>query len=162
MTDAMKLERALFLRAGTFERTAERVKLAIAEVHVQGVSTRNFTEFTCKLCGLEVCEHAQRVEADCIAAWVCLGAGLTAPLCRNAPSDRPALKPYWGIPAARNSLGEAMETSASFEARSAPSLYPTNLLVRIWRGPWVGNCPGLLDSGHHHTSGQRRPVNVLV
>ena len=42
-----------------------------------------------------------------------------------------------------------METSASFEARSAPSLYPTNLLVRIWRGPGVGNCPGLLECAGH-------------
>ncbi len=26
----------------------------------------------------------------------------------------------------------------------APCFYPNNLLVRIWRGPGVGNCPGLL------------------
>jgi hypothetical protein len=42
----------------------------------------------------------------------------------KASSDSPALKPYrenppYGI------LGEAMETSASFEARSAPLPYPT-------------------------------------
>jgi hypothetical protein len=29
----------------------------------------------------------------------------------------------------------------------APRFYPNNLLVRIWRGPGVGDCPGLLDSG---------------
>src|SRR5215831_3749768 len=34
-----------------------------------------------------------------------------------------------------------METSASCEARSAPSFYPANLLVRIWRGAGVGNLP---------------------
>lgn len=34
-----------------------------------------------------------------------------------------------------------METSASFEARSAPLLYPTNLLVRLWRGVGKGNLP---------------------
>ncbi len=28
----------------------------------------------------------------------------------------------------------------------APRFYPNNLLVRIWRGPGVGDCPGLLDS----------------
>ena len=34
-----------------------------------------------------------------------------------------------------------METSASCEARSAPSFYPANLLVRIWRGAGMGNLP---------------------
>src|SRR5262249_5870494 len=34
-----------------------------------------------------------------------------------------------------------METSASCEARSAPSFYPANLLVRIWRGTGAGNLP---------------------
>jgi hypothetical protein len=43
----------------------------------------------------------------------------------KASSDIPALKPYRGKPAVRNFLGEAMETSASFEARSAPLPYPT-------------------------------------
>ncbi len=33
------------------------------------------------------------------------GAGLTTPLCGKAPSDRPALKPYWGKPAVRNFRG---------------------------------------------------------
>ena len=41
------------------------------------------------------------MEANCVATRVCLGAGLTASLCRKAPSDRPALKPYWGKPAVR-------------------------------------------------------------
>jgi len=43
----------------------------------------------------------------------------------QAPSDKPALEPYWGKPAVRNLRG-TMETSASFEARSAPSSYPTS------------------------------------
>src|SRR5215468_10838030 len=55
------------------------------------------------------------------------GAGFTEPPYGKAPSDRPALKPYWGKPAVRNFRG-AMETSASCEARSAPSFYPANLL----------------------------------
>ena len=43
---------------------------------------------------------------------------------RKALSDMLALKPYWGKPAVRNFKG-AMETSASFEARSAPLPYST-------------------------------------
>jgi len=42
----------------------------------------------------------------------------------KARSDKPALKPYWGNPP-YGIPGRAMETSASYEARSAPSLYPT-------------------------------------
>ena len=42
----------------------------------------------------------------------------------KVPADTPALKPYWGKPAVRNFRG-TMETSASYEARSAPSSYPT-------------------------------------
>ena len=42
----------------------------------------------------------------------------------QAPSDKPALEQYWGKPAVRNLRG-TMETSASFDARSAPSSYPT-------------------------------------
>src|SRR5712691_9847010 len=51
------------------------------------------------------------------------GAGLTAEVFGKARPDRLALKPYRGKPAVRN-FREAMETSASFEARSAPSPYP--------------------------------------
>ena len=43
----------------------------------------------------------------------------------QAPSDKPALEPYWGNPP-YGILGGTMETSASFEARSAPSSYPTS------------------------------------
>jgi hypothetical protein len=37
----------------------------------------------------------------------------------------PAFQPYWGKPAVRM-IGRIEETSASFEARSAPRSYPTN------------------------------------
>jgi hypothetical protein len=47
-----------------------------------------------------------------------------APRAGQAPFDKPALKPYWGKPTVRNFRG-TMETSASLEARSAPSPYPT-------------------------------------
>jgi hypothetical protein len=52
------------------------------------------------------------------------GAGFTTWRRGQARSDTPALKPYRGKPAVRI-LGGTMETSASFEARSAPSSYPT-------------------------------------
>jgi hypothetical protein len=45
-------------------------------------------------------------------------------LAGKAPSDSPALKPYRGKPP-YGILGEVMETSASFEARSALLPYPT-------------------------------------
>jgi hypothetical protein len=45
-----------------------------------------------------------------------------------AMSDTPALKPHWGNPP-YGILGRAMETSASFEARYAPLLYPTNQVL---------------------------------
>ena len=48
-----------------------------------------------------------------------------APLAGKAPFDKPTLKPYWGKLTVRNFRG-TVETSASFEARYAPSLYPTN------------------------------------
>ena len=46
---------------------------------------------------------------------------------RKAPSEKPTFQPYWGKPAVRNDRG-VEETSASFEARSAPRSYPTDLL----------------------------------
>src|SRR5262249_20897916 len=42
----------------------------------------------------------------------------------KAPLGKPALQPYWGKPAVRNDRG-IEETSASFEAWSAPRSYPT-------------------------------------
>ena len=59
------------------------------------------------------------------------GAGLTAMSAGKARPDRLALKPYWGKPDVRF-LGRAMETSASFEARSAPLPYPTPRLLEGW------------------------------
>jgi len=58
------------------------------------------------------------------------GAGLTGATNGKAPPERPALKPYWGKPAVRNFRG-TMETSASFEARSALSPYPTVAMTHI-------------------------------
>ena len=52
----------------------------------------------------------------------------------RSPSDMLALKPYWAKPAVRILEG-AMETSASFEARSAPSSYST-----------AGSCPPMNPS----------------
>jgi hypothetical protein len=46
----------------------------------------------------------------------------------------PALKPDWGKPTVRN-LGEAMETSASLEARSAPLPYPTMSEIPVRPAP---------------------------
>ncbi len=40
----------------------------------------------------------------------------------------------------------------------APRFYPNQLLVRIWRGPGVGDCPGLLDS---RVSAQRPSRGVM-
>ena len=52
------------------------------------------------------------------------GAGLSWLGLGKAPPDKPAFQPYWGKPAVRNDRG-IEETSASFEARSAPRSYPT-------------------------------------
>ena len=69
------------------------------------------------------------------------GAGFTGTPWGKAPSDRLALEPYWENPP-YGILGGAMETSASFEVRSAPSSYPTALLAPGRAGastPTVGN-----------------------
>src|SRR4051794_183446 len=50
--------------------------------------------------------------------------GIPADPFSRSPYDRPAFQPYWGNPAVRNERG-IEETSASFEARSAPRSYPT-------------------------------------
>src|ERR1700756_5625805 len=52
------------------------------------------------------------------------GAGLSCRRSRKAPLGKPTFQPYWGKPAVRNDRG-IEETSASFEARSAPRSYPT-------------------------------------
>jgi hypothetical protein len=53
------------------------------------------------------------------------GAGLTGTPLRKALSDMLALKPYRGENPPYGILEGAMETSASFEARSAPLPYLT-------------------------------------
>src|SRR5271165_5018751 len=57
-----------------------------------------------------------------------------AAMTRKAPPDKPALKPYWGKPAVRNFRG-TMETSASYEARSAPLFYPLEARLAKWAKP---------------------------
>jgi hypothetical protein len=59
----------------------------------------------------------------------CADVGSEGLLAERHDSDpnRPALKPYQRKPAVRISRA-TMETSASVEARSAPSSYPTQLL----------------------------------
>src|SRR5246127_3298985 len=52
------------------------------------------------------------------------GAGLSRRSPRKAPLGQSAFQPYWGKLAVRNDRG-IEETSASFEARSAPRSYPT-------------------------------------
>jgi hypothetical protein len=42
----------------------------------------------------------------------------------KAPPDKPAFQPYWENPP-YGMIGRIEETSASFEARSAPRSYPT-------------------------------------
>jgi hypothetical protein len=68
--------------------------------------------------------RTRRTRANHAARWVCRELALPSALRGNARSDKPALKPYRGKPAVRIS-GGTMETSASFEACSAPSSYPT-------------------------------------
>ena len=52
------------------------------------------------------------------------GADLSGKSSGKAPSEKPVLEPYWENPP-YGILGGRMETSASCEARSAPSFYPT-------------------------------------
>src|ERR1700680_2828885 len=58
------------------------------------------------------------------------GAGLNRRSSRKAPRGKPAFQPYWGKLAVRNDRG-IEETSASFEARSAPRSYPTRDIETI-------------------------------
>src|SRR6516225_4493530 len=56
--------------------------------------------------------------------WRMPGPGSSRRSPRKAPLGKPAFQPYWGKLAVRNDRG-IEETSASFEARSAPRSYPT-------------------------------------
>src|SRR6267142_2016558 len=53
-----------------------------------------------------------------------VGSRLKRVKARKAPSEKPAFQPYRGKPAVRM-IGGIEETSASYEARSAPRSYPT-------------------------------------
>jgi hypothetical protein len=68
------------------------------------------------------------------------GAGFTEPPYGKAPSERPALKPYWGKPAVRNFRGDDGNVGIMRSPVRAIVL-PGNLLVRIWRGAGTGNLP---------------------
>src|SRR5215470_13959081 len=63
------------------------------------------------------------------------GAGLSRLSPRKAPLGQPVLQPYWGN-SPYGMIGGIEETSASFEARSAPRSYPT------------GGAPGLSPAGN--------------
>src|SRR6478735_275073 len=60
------------------------------------------------------------------------GAGLNRQQFGKTPPEKPAFQPYWGKPAVRNDRG-IEETSASFEARSAPRSYPTTCGLKRYR-----------------------------
>src|SRR5215510_1559841 len=84
------------------------------------------------------------------------GAGLTNSMRGRARLERPALKPYRGKPAVRI-LGGTMETSASFEARSAPSSYPTQRTRSE-----VADPRGVVDQQQLANGWIRRPQRHLV
>jgi hypothetical protein len=96
----------------------------------------------CHRCGNEV--HEGRMQTDRRSAH----AGSRLKLIRfgKALPDKPAFQPYWGKPAVRNDRG-IEETSASFEARSAPRSHPTR--PYLWRR---SNCCAV---GHRRL----RPIN---
>src|SRR5215470_19202374 len=74
------------------------------------------------------------------------GAGLTEPPYGKAPSDRPALKPYWGKPAVRNFRGDDGNVGimrSPVRAIVLPGKSPCPDLAR-GRG---GKPPGLLYNG---------------
>src|ERR1700720_3755921 len=64
------------------------------------------------------------------------GAGLNRRSSRKAPLGKPAFQPDWGKPAVRM-IGRIEETSASFEARSAPRSYPTPINRHPTKAPMV-------------------------
>src|SRR5688572_21714775 len=72
--------------------------------------------------------RARKMEANHFGVKGMPGAGLTRTPGGKAPSDRPALEPYWGKPAVRNLRGDDGNVGI-IEFRSAPSSYPTALLA---------------------------------
>ena len=73
-----------------------------------------------RVCGPTQCG----IIASTTRQTVYAGSKLKPPTTRAGAAWKPALQPYWGKPAVRNDRG-IEETSASFEARSAPRSYPT-------------------------------------
>jgi hypothetical protein len=57
------------------------------------------------------------------------GSGLKSTMCGKVLSYMPAFQPYRGKPP-YGMIGRVEETSASFEARSAPRSYPTISAIR--------------------------------
>ena len=73
------------------------------------------------------------------------GAGLTRGDDGKAPSEKLSFQPYWGKPAVRNDRGDDGNVGIIRSPVRAIVLLD-NLLVRIRRGPRLGDRPGLLDS----------------
>ena len=95
---------------GVFHRMAVRDRVLRPNSERTTVATTKCTKGGCKLDG------GRRMP----------GAGLSRRSPRKAPPGQSAFQPYWGKPAVRM-IGGIEETSASFEARSAPRSYPTSL-----------------------------------
>ena len=72
--------------------------------------------------------HEGRMQTDHRTAHA--GSRLRSLMSREGTAWKPAFQPYWGKPAVRNDRG-IDETSASFEARSAPRSYPTELMREL-------------------------------
>jgi len=54
INEAKRIERQIYLGAALFERSERALKLAIAQMYVQGVSTRKMASITEELIGTEV------------------------------------------------------------------------------------------------------------
>src|SRR5450631_4451498 len=117
---------------GVFHRMAVHDRVLRPDAERTTVATTKCTKGGCKLDG------GRRMP----------GAGLSRRSPRKAPLGQPAFQPYWGKLAVRNDRG-IEETSASFEARSAPRSYPTECMVR----PCVA-------SGFCRAGGKRSCINV--
>ena len=100
--------------------------------------------------------NARRTEANPpVVAKGMPGAGLSGTTTGKAPSERPALKPYWGKPAVRNFRGArgngataSAKRARSWKRRTQPSTslkgHRASCLLDIWGGPRDRH-PRLLD-----------------
>ena len=71
-------------------RSERALKLAIAEMYVQGVSTRRVAEITRELCGLDVCSaQVSRARPNSTRSW---SRGASAPRALHVPGPRRALR----------------------------------------------------------------------